>query len=123
MTDLDLDRFAERYIAVWNEPEPEARRKQIAELFAADADHYTPSVHAHGHDALEERITKAYTVWVAPGEHYFRAVPGANGHHDSVRFNWEMVRRADEQVISVGFDFITRHDDGLIRTDYQFVDR
>ena len=123
MIEQDLDEFARRYIAVWNEPDPAVRRKQIAELFADDADHYTPSVHAHGHAALDERIISAYTRWVLAGEYRFEAVPGANGHHDAVRFTWHMVHLADRQVISVGFDLITVDDEGRILTDYQFVDR
>jgi hypothetical protein len=36
----DLNDFARRYIAVWNEPDAALRRKAIIELFAPDAAHY-----------------------------------------------------------------------------------
>lgn len=119
----DLNEFAERYIAVWNEPNAELRRKGIAELFAPDVAHYTPSQEVHGHAQLEVRIGTAYEQWVAPGEFVFRAVPGANGHHNAVRFNWEMVNVASGVAVSVGFDFIVLGTDGLIKSDHQFVDR
>ena len=40
-----------------------------------------------------------------------------------MRFNWEMVRLASGEVVSVGSDFITLTSDGLIKTDHQFIDR
>ncbi|MDH6135469.1 hypothetical protein P3T37_004884 [Kitasatospora sp. MAA4] len=124
MSDLnDLNAFAERYIAVWNEPDAELRRKGIAALFAADSVHYTPSQEVRGHAELDVRITKAFDTWVRPGEYVFRAVPNANGHHNSVRFNWEMVHLASKEAVSVGFDFIVLDQDGLIKSDHQFVDR
>jgi hypothetical protein len=76
----------------------------------------------HGHDELQERVTTAYEKWVKPGVFAFRAVPNANGHHGSVRFNWEMYRVADGSTDSLGFDFMTLNDQGLIVTDHQFVE-
>ena len=119
----DLNAFAESYIAMWNEPDPQRRREAIAELFAPDAAHYTPSQEVHGHAELETRITSAYKRWVAPGEHVFRARPNADGHHDTVRFSWEMVNLASREAVSVGFDFITLDSEGRIVNDYQFLDR
>jgi SnoaL-like domain len=118
----DLNEFARRYIAVWNEPDPKLRRLAIAELFAPDAVHYTPSQEVRGHAELEARITTAYEKWVDPGVYLFRSVPKANGHHNAVRFNWEMVTVATGKVDSIGFDFIVLDDDGRIRSDHQFVD-
>ena len=117
----DLNTFAHRYIAMWNEPDAGQRRKAIAELFAPDAAHYTPSQEIHGHAELEVRITTAYEKWVKLGVHTVRAVPNANGHHNAVRFNWEMVTLASGKVDSVGFDFIVLNGEGLIKTDHQFV--
>jgi hypothetical protein len=120
MSDLNL--FAQRYIAVWNEPDPELRRKAITELFSANAVHLTPSQEIHGHEQLEVRIATAYEKWVEPGEHVFRAVPNANGHHDAVRFNWHMVHLASDTAVAVGFDFILLDEDRLIVSDHQFVE-
>jgi hypothetical protein len=44
------------------------------------------------------------------------------GHHDAVRFLWEMVSISDGKVISVGLDFFVLAEDGRIRTDYQFIE-
>jgi hypothetical protein len=32
----DLQRLVDRYVALWNEPDPDARRKMIRELWAPD---------------------------------------------------------------------------------------
>lgn len=118
----DLNEFARRYIAFWNEPDPELRRKAIEELFTPDMVHYTPSMEAHGHEEMAARVTLSHDKWVKPGEYVFRAVPNANGHHGAVRFNWEMVNLATDAAVSVGFDFLVLDENGLIRTDHQFVD-
>ncbi|WP_214412930.1 nuclear transport factor 2 family protein [Sphaerisporangium fuscum] len=119
----DLNEFARRYIAMWNEPDAESRRKVIGELFAPGAAHYTPTREVHGHEEMEARVAAAYDQWVRPGEYVFRPVPNADGHHNAVRFNWEMVKAASGEVVSVGFDFIVLDDDGLIVSDHQFIDR
>lgn len=117
-----LNDLAARYIEVWNEPDAGARRTAIAELFAADAEHYTPTREVRGRAELAERIGGAYQQWVEPGAHFFRSAGDATGHHSAVRFHWEMVVRATGEVVSVGFDFLLLDDDGRIRSDHQFVD-
>ncbi|GAA1366089.1 nuclear transport factor 2 family protein [Streptomyces beijiangensis] len=121
MTD-NLNAFATRYIAMWNEPDPGLRSKAIAELFAPGAQHYTPAQEVHGRAELEERVGTAYERWVEPGLYAFRAVPNATGHHRAVRFNWEMYTVATGKADSVGFDFLVLNELGQIETDFQFVD-
>ncbi|MFJ8825493.1 nuclear transport factor 2 family protein [Streptomyces sp. NPDC102467] len=121
MTD-NLNEFATRYIAMWNEPDPGLRSKAIEELFAPEARHYTPAQEVRGRAEMEERVGTAYEKWVKPGKFAFRAVPNATGHHRSVRFNWEMHSVVTGAADSVGFDFITLNEFGQILTDYQYVD-
>lgn len=118
----DLNELADRYIALWNEPDPELRRAVVESLFASDLDHYTPSLEAHGHDGMVDRVTLSHDRWVKTGEHVFRAVSNADGHHGTVRFNWHMVHVPTDAVVSVGFDFLTLDENGRIRTDHQFID-
>ncbi|MGI5160515.1 hypothetical protein [Microbispora sp. CA-102843] len=75
----DLNDLARRYVAVWNEPDAAVRREMIAQLFAPDAAHYTPSIKVHGHAELEVRIATSYGKWVAPGAYVFRVVENADG--------------------------------------------
>jgi hypothetical protein len=43
-----LNDLVDRYISVWNEPEPDRRREGIAALWEEDGAHFTPSLEARG---------------------------------------------------------------------------
>ena len=90
-----LDQMIDRYVALWNEPDADRRRKAIAELWTEDgvqileppeeiresAAALAMSAHlaARGHAALEGRVTNAYEQFIAPGEYTFRSRQNANG--------------------------------------------
>jgi hypothetical protein len=118
----NLNELVERYVAVWNEPDPERRRRSIAELWPEDGAHFTPSLEVRGHAAHETRVAGAYEKWVKARGFIFRSANNADGHHDTVRFNWEMVPAAGGKPAAVGFDFLVLGADGRIRFDYQFLD-
>jgi hypothetical protein len=117
-----LNELVDRYVALWNEPDVERRRQSIAELWAEDGAHFTPSLEVHGHAALEARVAGAHEKWVKTGGFVFKSAQNADGHHDTVRFNWEMVPAAGGEPAAVGFDFLMLGDDGRIRLDFQFLD-
>jgi SnoaL-like domain len=115
--------LVDRYVAVWNEPDAEKRRRGIAALWAEDGAHFTPSLEARGYQALEARVAGAHQKWVKEGGFVFRSAKNVETHHDGVRFNWEMVPAAGGAIAAAGFDFLVLGDDGRIRLDYQFLDR
>ena len=47
----------------------------------------------------------------------------AEGHHNVVRFTWDLVSRADGSAPAAGFDVITLAEDGRISTVTGFLDR
>jgi hypothetical protein len=115
--------LAKRYMAIWNEADPERRRAAIAKLWERDAVHFTPSLEAHGYDAIEARVKTAYDKYVGTGEYVFKpAAADADEHHNAVRLRWEMVPPTGGEVAAAGSVFIILGDDGRIRTDYQFTD-
>jgi hypothetical protein len=134
----NLVEFVDRYVAVWNEPDPERRRVTIHELWSDQATHLLqPPVdikasaaalamvailETRGHQALEQRITTAYEKFVAPGTFSFRPRAKAERIRDLVKLNWEMVRTNDGEVTAVGLEllFLDGHD--RILTDYQFIE-
>jgi hypothetical protein len=135
---LDPKELADRYMAVWIEPDAERRRKAIAQLWseagvqllqppqevlktAADLG-LTPTLQARGHDELEVRVTRAYEEFVAPGEYVFRPRDNAARLGNLVKFNWEMVTTGGGEVAAVGLAILILDDDGRIRTDYQFIE-
>jgi hypothetical protein len=139
-TDVELKQLIDRYIAQWNEPDPDQRRRLIRQVWAVDglqvlvnppqgiresAAHYGiafPPLEVRGHDAFDSRVRRAYEMYVAPGQHVFEwdgeAVrqPGA-----AVSFSWVMRDLADGNVAGSGFDVLTFDADARIRTDHQFV--
>ena len=128
-----------RYVAVWNEPDPDRRRAGISELWArdggqileppqevreaADRMRMTSSFRVRGHAELEERVTRAYEEFIAPGEFVFRPRDGGTRVDDVVTFRWELVRQPDGEVMAVGLEFLLLDGDGRIRDDYQFIER
>ncbi len=120
---IDTAELVSRYVALWNEADPERRREAIAGLWAKEAVHRTRSLEARGHEALEQRIGDAHARFVRPGDFSFAPAGDVDGHHDGVKFHWQMVRTLDGAVVSVGFDFLLLDGDGRIRADYQFIEQ
>jgi hypothetical protein len=131
--------LVDRYVAVWNEPDVDRRVAMIAEVWSEDARHIleppveirdsadslgfvAPALEARGHEALAARVTRAYEMFVEPGEFAFRTRGNAARLDDVVKFNWEMVRESDGEIVGVGLEVLVVGEDGRIRTDYQFVE-
>src|SRR5215216_5700589 len=129
--------LAERYTAVWMEPDADRRRRMIAELWSEDAIHIlqptqevyeaaderavNPTWQVRGHDELEARVTSAYEDFVATGQMTFRSRDGAKRLGDVVTWRWEGVSPVGE-VLGAGLEFVILAADGRIATDYQFVE-
>lgn len=85
----DLEQLVDRYVALWNEPDPDIRRQAIRELWAPDGAQVLvdppeevrdaavglafpmPTLEVHGYDALEARVSRAQEMYIAPGEYVF----------------------------------------------------
>ncbi len=135
---IDPKELADRYVAVWNEPDADRRRHAIRELWTEDGVHLlqppqeiqqtaaalgmTPSLTARGHDALQVRVTRSYEDFVASGEFIFKPRDNAARLGDVVKFNWEMVRTSDGRVAALGLEILFLDNDGRIRIDYQFIE-
>jgi len=113
--------FIDRYVAMWQEPDEESRRKLVTELWAPDGTQVFPAGEPSGHQAMFERVTRSFNLFNQSGEYAFRSTGDANGHHNLVRFNWEMVRTDNGEVADVGFELFVRDDADRIRFDYQFI--
>jgi hypothetical protein len=120
MTDNEI--FADRYVAVWNEPDPQARRRRIAELWADDGRHLAPSHEAEGYDALEARVARAYEEFVEGRGFVFRRAGPVDAHHGVMRLKWQMVPALGGAVAAVGSDVFLFGPDGRVSVDYQFIE-
>ena len=131
--------LAERYVALWNEPDPERRRAIVRALWSEDGGQilrppqefreqaaalgfFASVLEARGHAALEQRVAIAYQQFVAPGDATFhpRGTPVQLG--DVVKFEWEYAPQDGGAARGGGTEFVLLTPDGRIRTDYQFID-
>jgi hypothetical protein len=139
MTNIDTQELARRYVAVWNQPDAELRRKAIRDLWTEDGAHilqppqeireaatrlgFTSTIlEARGHDALEVRVARSYQEFVAPGEFTFMPRDNADRLGNVVKFSWEMVRTSVGEVAGAGLEILLIDEDGRIKADYQFIE-
>jgi SnoaL-like domain len=119
----EAEKLAERYVAVWNETDPQRRRESIAALWAPEGVHYVGSREVQGFDALEQRITGSHEKNVRDGGHRFR-VSAVHALQDAVMVDWQMVPSAGDAVVAVaaaGRDVFIVDADHRILIDYQFI--
>ncbi|MFB4267645.1 hypothetical protein [Nonomuraea sp. GTA35] len=137
---FDVQQWAGRYVAQWNEPDPAARSALIRELWAKDAVHVlvdppeairdaaaaiafpAPPLEVHGHDALDARVTRAYEMFVQPGEHVFEAAGQAVLLLPRVvAVRWSMVSVRTGEAVGGGLDVLALDGDGRVLSDHQFI--
>ena len=130
--------LADRYVALWNEADPDRRRRMIAGLWTEDGTHIlqppeeirevaarpgigmTAVLEARGYAEIEARAATAYEEWVGSQELSFRRRADAERLHDVVKFHWEAVAQ-DGETFAVGLSFLVLAEDGRVRRDYTFV--
>ena len=130
--------LAERYVALWNEPDADRRRHMIAGLWAEDGRHIlqppqgfheiaaqpgialTAILEARGYEEIEARAASAYEHWVGSEGLSFRGRDDADRLADVVKLHWEAVAK-DGTVAAVGLSFLVLAADGRIERDYTFI--
>jgi hypothetical protein len=117
-----MTELVDRYLAIWHETDPDARRAAIAKIWSKDALVCTGANDYTGRDAIDARVTTAHEKWVAQEGYVFRRLGDADIHHDGVRIRWEMVPAGGGEAASTGVQFLLLDADGLARVDYQFID-
>ena len=135
MTNTEL---ADKYLALWNEPDADRRRRLIAELWTEDGRHIlqppeeirgiaaqpgiglTAILEARGHEEIEARAASAYGHWVGAEGLSFRGRDDADRLGDVVKFHWEAVA-TDGERFAVGLNVLVLAADGRIERDYTFV--
>lgn len=117
---MELNKFADRYVALWNEPDAAKRKLEIAALWVDEGEHYVEARKFVGIDALERRVADAHNEFVRDGGNRFRAVPGARREGDVVTFYWEMLPAEGDAVLGKGLEFMIVTATGQIIQDYQF---
>ena len=146
MTQLDrqaLADFTTRWFALWTEADPQARSRQVADLWATDGAQVlvdppqevrdaaaalafpVPRLEVRGHDEIDRRVTRAYVMFVEPGEFTFKATGDADAvllmAPGLIGLAWEMVGVTDGTVAGRGYDVFALDDDGRILIDHQHI--
>ena len=110
MTDTATAAAVDNYLAAYGEAEPARRKDLIAASFADDAHIADPPLEAAGHDGIDDMFAAVQQQF--PG-HTFRRVSAVDAHHQSARYEWELV--AGDGTISVaGTDFVRFGPDGKL---------
>jgi hypothetical protein len=130
--------LADRYVALWNEPDAGRRRRMIAALWTADGRHVlqppqeirelaaqpgvamTATLEARGHGEIEARATSVHEHWVASEGLSFRGRDDADRLGEVVKLHWEAVAK-DGTVFAVGLSFLVLAASGHIERDYTFI--
>jgi hypothetical protein len=100
------------YLAMWNEEDAARRAELITSAWSDDCRYADPLLEAAGHDGLSEMVAGVHRHY--PGAR-FRRTSAVDGHHDEVRFGWELVA-ADGSVVVAGIDIGRLADDGRLRS-------
>jgi non-heme chloroperoxidase len=117
-TASDAEDLVARYVALWNEPDAESRRRQIATLFAPEGVHANETGTAKGHDLIAAETAAVQDAYVAKG---FAFAPSgfSQAHHNVARFEWRMGAQ-DGAAAATGSNFVILDENGRILFDYQF---
>ena len=119
---VGIEELVGRYVAVWNEGDADRRRAAIAALWAEGATHFTRSLEARGHAAIEARVADAHERFVRAQGFVFTSANNADGHHRAVKFSWLMVPAGGGAAAAAGTVLILLDGDDRISRDYQFAE-
>jgi hypothetical protein len=135
----EAKQLADRYMALWNEPDPDRRGRMIAELWTEDGSQIlqppqemreiaaspgiglAATLEARGRTELEARATTSFEHWVGSEGLSFRGRDDADRLGDVVKFHWEAVTK-DGETAAVGLNVLVLAADGRIERNYTFVD-
>ena len=115
-----IEGVAVRYVAAWNEPDAEARRRAVAELWTEDGAYTDPLAAVEGHEAIAALIGGVREQFRG---YVFELMDDVDAHHDVVRFGWELVPEGGGESVVVGFDVAVVAEDGRLRSVYGFLDK
>jgi hypothetical protein len=109
---------AERYIALWNETDPAARRARVAELFAPEAHFADPVAEGQGHDGIDAVLGGVQQRFAG---HRFAQLGSADGFGSHVRLSWQLAAGGAPPVVR-GTDILLISPEGLIQSVVGFFD-
>jgi len=110
--------LVKRYLAIWNQTQPAARRAAIEALYENECTYTDPIADVRGHDGIDAMIAAVQKAY--PGI-VFELDGAVDGHHDQARFTWSAGLPGAPAAV-VGFD-VAVFRDGRIRHVFGFLDK
>jgi SnoaL-like domain len=115
----DYAAIARRYIATFNETDPDTRRRLLNELYASDCRYVDPAVDAAGIDQIDSFL--AATQQQFAGIRFSLGGP-VDGHRGQLRFQWH-AGPANAEPLAIGFDVLILDQHAQVSRVYGFIDR
>lgn len=115
----NLTDLIDRYIAAWNETDPDRRRQLIAETYTDDAVYVDPLLTGNGRAGIDAMIAGFQASYP---DHAFRRSSQVESHHDRVRFTWELAP-GDGETIVAGTDVAVISPDIRLQSVTGFIDQ
>jgi hypothetical protein len=112
--------ITDQYLAVWNEPDAQARLAAIASLWEPDGVEYVEGIQFRGHEALDGRIARAYEEFVGSGKYNVTMADDVTRHDDVITFTVQLSTPAGA-VAWASRVFLLLGESGCIREDYQLT--
>ena len=105
-----LDRLVDTYCRAWSEPDADARRELLDEVWDEDGTYTDPMAEVVGRAGLHEHIGALFADF--PGM-VVTSTSALDVHHDKGRFTWQLVL-PDGSVPVAGTDFVQVTAEGRI---------
>jgi hypothetical protein len=110
MSNSTVNELVSTYFAIWNEVDPAARQRLIADAWTNDAAYVDPMFAAEGHAGIEAMVAGFRQQFPLLT---FRQIGETEAHHDRIRFSWELVPAGGGDVIAAGTDVAVIENDRL----------
>ena len=114
----DYQTIAERYLTIWNEPDPDHRRVLVEAAWVPAGIYADPIMSGQGHAGIASMIEAARGQF--PG-HQFTLRGQPDGHGTHVRFSW-LLSPTDAPPIAGGTDVAALDTDGRFLVVTGFLD-
>jgi hypothetical protein len=114
----DAATIATRYVALWNETDPQRRKALLTDLWSDSGTYVDPLMHGQGHDQIDGLIAGVHAQF--PGFR-FALLGQPDGYGHQVRFSWQLGPEGSDGPIK-GTDFATL-EDGRLKSVVGFLDQ
>jgi hypothetical protein len=118
----DLHQIVDRYVAVWNEADPDARRSEVTELWTEEGVEFVEGAKFEGHKGLEFRVAEAHEAFVASGKYAVTRADDLAPHGDLATFTVRLQEAGTGGPVAwAARVFLLLTAEGRIREDYHLT--